>query len=367
MSNMKRFILLVAALFIMGGVMAQNNGQNKPKEYVSVLLTFSSRQFPMDSLNAYGVKIQTQAGSTATALIPAGNYEAFLRSGIAERVQPSTHVFLTDGQVDGSASDNTYRPVRPQQNQNDMRADNRPERCNDGTRAPRGDCHHHHGAKPGHHPHAYRPERGADDVALDNEDARGFYLGILLGDSRNVLRIEKIDGLRGTWYPAHGIDAQLLIGYQFNRWFGLRTAAQFVNKSYATDLIFNNKNYETTYNNLYIQAPLLADFSVGGRNARLHFMLGGYCGYWMTQYRNGYIHSPNGTSGIGYKSGFEEGYNEHLDAGAAAGLGLTFRLSPACLLHLEGTYFYGLTTTTAAPNSTFNRTCTLDMGISYHF
>lgn len=359
---MKRFILLFAALFIMGGAMAQNDGQNKPKEYVSVLLTFNSRQFPMDSLNAYGVKIQTRTGITATALIPAENYQAFLQSGIAERVQPSTRVILTGNE----AGDNSYRPNHPHHPHQDMRADDHPSHRDDGNVAPRGDkpCHHH-GDKPCHH--GDRPERGQSDIALDNEDARGFYLGILLGDSRNNLRIEKVEGLAGTWYPAHGIDAQLLLGYQFNRWFGLRTAAQFINKSYATDLIINKKSYETTYSNLYLQVPLLMDFSVGGRNTRLHFMLGGYYGYWMTQYRRGYIYSPKGTSGIGYKSGFEVDYNVHNDFGAAAGLGLTFRLSPACLLHLEGAYYYGLNSTTVEPNRTFNRTYTLDMGISYHF
>lgn len=357
---MKRFILLFAALFIMGGAMAQTGGQNKPKEYVSVLLTFSSRQFPMDSLNAYGVKIQARTGITANALIPAENYQAFLQSGIAERVQPSTRVILNGNE----GEDNSYRPHHPHP---DVVADHRPDHRDEGTQAPRGDkpCHRP-GDKPCPHHHGERPERG-EDIALDNEDARGFYLGILLGDSRNKLRIEKIDNLSGAWYSAHGIDAQLLLGYQFNRWFGIRTAAQFVNKNYATNLKFHQKKYETTYNNLYLQAPLLMDFSVGGRNARLHIMLGGYCGYWMTQYRHGYIYSPNGTSGIGYKSGFEEGYNEHLDGGAAAGLGLTFRLSPACLLHLEGTYYHGLMSTTVAPNSTFNRSYTLDMGISYHF
>lgn len=357
MNNMKRFILLLAALFIMGGAMAQNNGQNKQQEYVSVLLTFNSRQFPMDSLNAYGVKIQTRTGITATALVPVENYQAFLESGIAERVQPSTRVILNDGQADGSATDNTFRPHHPHHPHSDMRADKHPERCDHGTEAP---CHHHH-----HHP-GDRPEDD-ENVQMDNEDARGFYLGILLGDSRNTLRIEKID-MQGSWYPVHGIDGELLLGYQFNRWFGIRTAAQFINKSYLADLTATDGNvYKTSFNNLYIQAPLMADFSIGGRNTRLHVMLGGYCGYWMVQYRNGYIYSPNGTSGKGYKYGFEEGYNEHLDAGAAAGLGLTFRISPACLLHIEGAYYYGLLSTTAEPYSTFNRTSTVNMGISYHF
>lgn len=363
---MKRFILLLAALFILGGAMAQNNGQNKPKEYVSVLLTFKDRQFPMDSLNAYGVKIQTRTGITANALIPAENYQAFLMSGIAERVQPSTRVILNGNE----GEDNSYRPHHPH---HDVHSDIRPDHHDEGDVAPRGDKPHHHqgdkpcpqhGDKPCHH--GDKPERG-HDAALDNEDARGAYLGILLGDSRNQLRVEKINGLSGTWYTAHGIDAQLLLGYQFNRWFGIRTAAQFINKNYATNLTINKKEYETTYNNFYLQLPVLMDFSVGSRNTRLHLMLGGYYGYWMTQYRRGYIYSPNGTTGIGYKSGFEEGYNEHIDAGAAAGLGLTFRLSPACLLHFEGAYYYGMLSTTAAPNSTFNRTYTLDMGISYHF
>ena len=367
---MKRIILLIAALFIMGGVMAQspaNGSSNKAKEYVSALLTFSSRQFPMDSLNAYGIKIQSRTGIIATALIPAENYQAFLKSGIAERVQPSTRVFLTGNEVFDPES--SYRPHHPHHPQHDMREQDVVDHHEGDNVAPRGDkpCHHHHGDKPCHHGDDVERPHHEPNPAMDDEDAKGFYLGILLGDARNTLRVEKIENLSGTWYPAHGIDGELVLGYQFNRWFGLRTAAQFMNKNYATDLIVNKKHYETTYSNLYIQAPLLADFSVGGRNVRLHFMLGGYCGYWMTQYRRGYIYSPEGTTGTGYKSGFEVGYNKHLDAGAAAGLGLTFRLSPACLLHLEGAYYHGLVSTLEKPNSTFNRTYTFDLGITYHF
>lgn len=205
---------------------------------------------------------------------------------------------------------------------------------------------------------------------IEDEDSKGFYLGIMLGDSRNKLRVEKID-LSGTWYTMHGIDGELLLGYQFNRWFGLRTAAQFMNKNYSTDLKVNSNDKEeimgTTYNNMYLQAPLLADFSIGGRNVRLHMMMGGYCGYWLSQYRSGYIYSPKGTTGKGTKSGFEVEYDEHFDAGVAAGLGLTFRLSPECLLHLEGAYYHGLTSTKVEPYKTFNRTYTLGMGVSYHF
>lgn len=372
MNDMKRIIILFAALMVMGMAVAQNPaGHKNTKEYVSVLLTFTSRDLPTDSLNAYGVIIQSHTGLVATALIPAQNYKKFLYSGIADRVQPTTRVVLPEGHSHtgtGHVHDNSYRP--------DVNSDHRPPRP-DTDRPERDDQHPHH--QPGHHPHHPAHHHGQHqqlipEEEIEDDEARGCYLGIMLGDTRNRLRVEQIDQ-QGTWYPAHGIDGELLLGYQFNRWFGLRTAAQFMYKNYSTDLnvMMDNfgqpetKTLSTSHRNVYVQAPLLMDFSIGGRNARLHMLLGGYCGYWMTQYRNGWIYSPEGTTGVGYKSGFEVGYDEHLDAGAAAGLGLTFRLSPACLLHFEGMYYHGMLSTKVEPNKTFNRTSTLGMGISYHF
>ena len=360
---MKKLFVLLIALAVMGGAIAQDEGtkkNNQPTEYVSVLLTFSNRNIPMDSLNAYGVKIQNRTGIIAYALIPAENYEAFLQSGICDRVQPSTRVFLNE---DFEEHDH--------------------HQCS------------HHKNHPGCPHHGEMEEEGdprqnlIPEDQLDDEDARGFYLGILLGDSRNQLRIESID-LTGVWYPSHGIDGELLLGYQFNSWFGLRTAAQFMYKNYSTDLkveVMNsanqieNKKYSTNYSNMYLQAPLFADFSFGGSYARMHFLLGGYVGYWVSQYREGYVYSPFGTSGLGWMRGFEEKYNQHLDAGLAGGIGFTFQITPAIQLHVEGAYYHGLLSTTSdydltdaqgnysktVINKTYNRTYTINMGISYHF
>ena len=66
---MKKSLIIVTLLALMGSAFAQNLGT---REYVSALITFRvDSNVPQDSLNKYGVIIQTRSGRMATALIDA--------------------------------------------------------------------------------------------------------------------------------------------------------------------------------------------------------------------------------------------------------------------------------------------------------
>ena len=106
---MKKSLFIVLFLALMGGAFAQNEGVT---EYVSALITFrEGSNVPQDSLNKYGVVIQTREGRMATALIPAEQYQAFLNTYMVERVQPSTRVFMRNSQIgdNGAYVDTPYR------------------------------------------------------------------------------------------------------------------------------------------------------------------------------------------------------------------------------------------------------------------
>lgn len=337
---MKKSLFIVLFLALMGGAFAQNQGTT---EYVSALITFRDGSVvPQDTLNKYGVLIQTRSGRMATGLIAAEQYKAFVLCPIVERVQPSTRVFLRSNQVSDNAAF-TETPYR----KHEKAVDNRYE--------DREDVRHH-----------VIPEQD-----IRNDEAKGWYLGLMLGGSSNDLKVQKTI-FDGIWYSSRGLNLELRAGYQFNEWFGIRSGLNLLSKNYATKLTVDNngvsEKYQTFHQNQYLQLPLMADFSIGGESVRLHLMAGGYAAYWISQYRDGYIYVPDAVQNYtGWTYRFIKGYDNRFDAGIAGGLGLTMKVTPNWQLHFEGNYYHGLISTAKAPSKTFNRTWTFGMGVTYHF
>ncbi len=337
---MKKHLIFVMLLALMGGAFAQNQGT---REYVSALITFRAESnVPQDSLDKYGVIIQTRSGRMATALIDAEQYHAFLMSNLVERVQPSTRVFLHSNQITENGA-YTETPYRRHDAKPDTRADKRE------------DVRRH-----------IIPE---EDIR--NDEARGWYLGLLLGGSSNYMNVKQAMW-DGKWYSQRGLNLEIRTGYQFNEWFGIRSGLSLLSKNYSTDLNipYNGvtNSYQTYHQNQYLQLPVMADLSIGGESVRIHFMAGGYAAFWASHYRDGYVYVPGDSRPYtGWTYRFVKGYDNRFDAGLAAGIGLNMQVTPAWQLHFEGNYYHGLLSTAKKPYKTFNRTWTFGMGLTYHF
>lgn len=339
---MKKSLFLIVLLALMGGAMAQNQGT---REYVSALITFhEGSNVPQDSLDAYGVIIQTRSGRMANALIDASHYHAFLLSNLVERVQPSTRVYLRDEQVYANGN----QRVSPRRPRNYVKDDENPDR--------REDVRYH-----------MIPEKD-----IRNDEAKGWYLGLLLGGSSNKMEVNT-SRWEGNWYTYRGLNFEARAGYQCCEHFGIRSGLDLVSKNYVTDLVVpvstdKSETLRTFHENMYLQLPLMADLSVGSNDVRLHLMLGGYAAFWATQCRTGYVYVPSDPrpySGTSYK--FVEGLDYRFDAGLAGGLGLTLSVAPNWQLHFEGNYYHGLLSVMEKPYKAFNRTTTFGMGVTYHF
>ena len=337
---MKKSLIIVMLLALMGGAFAQNQGT---KEYVSALITFRvDSNVPQDSLDKYGVIIQTRSGRMATALIEAEQYQAFLMSNLVERVQPSTRVFLHSNQMNekGVFTANVAR-------RQDMKADERPDNREDVRR------------------------HIIPDEDIRNDEAKGWYLGLMLGGSSNFVDVKNAMW-DGTWYSQRGLNLEARFGYQFNEWFGIRSGLNLVSKNYSTDLKITYSDitnmYQTYHQNQYLQLPVMADLSIGSESVRIHFMAGGYAAFWATQYRDGYVYVPGDSRPYtGWTYRFIKDYDNRFEAGLAGGIGLTMQVTPAWQMHFEGNYYHGLLSTAKKPYKTFNRTWTFGMGLTYHF
>ena len=198
---MKKTLFIVLLMALMGGAFAQNEGTT---EYVSALITFrDGSNVPQDSLNKYGVIIQTREGRMANALIEASLYQAFLNANLVERVTPSTRVVLLNNQKN---SQGVYS-VDPTTKRSEV------------VKEETGDVRRH-----------IIPEQD-----IRNDEAKGWYVGLMLGGSSNTLDVQKTI-FNGQWYSYRGLNLEARAGYQFNEWFGIRTGLALISKNYATKL-----------------------------------------------------------------------------------------------------------------------------------
>ncbi|MCQ2260417.1 MAG: PorT family protein [Bacteroidales bacterium] len=379
---MKKVLTIVMLLAVMGVAMAQRPGV---KEYVSVLITFNdTNMLPQDSLNKYGVFLQTRTGRMANALIEADQYQNFLNAGLVERVQPSTRVMLRDEQVNPFAHHHHHGEACSHDgkkcNHDGEKCNHDGKKCNhDGKECDRKGHKHH-----GHHGEVAEMEAEIDSnaIAEDALDNHGFYLGLMLGGSSNAFDAE-LPLWDGEYFTRRGINLEARFGYQFNEWFGIRSGIQMMSKNYSADLNVKYLNFEGSYTtdnqNLYLQLPVMADLSLGGEAVRIHFMAGGYAGFWATQWRQGYVYvsgdeRPWTGNAYHFVKAEDDSFSDNrFDAGLAGGLGLELRVAPAWRLLFEGNYYHGLISTSKGVNAlgeaykTFNRTWTFGMGVTYQF
>jgi hypothetical protein len=317
---MKKSLFIVLFLALMGGAFAQNEGVT---EYVSALITFrEGSNVPQDSLNKYGVVIQTREGRMATALIPAEQYQAFLNTYMVERVQPSTRVFMRNSQIgdNGAYVDTPYR-------KHDRKSSVKDEES-EGREAVR------------------RHMIPEDDIR--NDEAKGWYVGLMVGGSSNTLDVKKTI-FNGLWYSARGLNVEARVGYQFNEWFGIRSGVELVSKNYATKLTVDyagvSNKYQTYHQNQYLQLPLMADFSIGGK-VRWHLFLGGYVGFWLNGSRNGVaipLGNRNNDGSYAEDYVFNSTRDNRFDAGIIFGTGLGIACSRVVDINIDLLNLYGLT------------------------
>lgn len=363
---MRKLFVTILLLAVVGGISAQNvgdrGGRTAATEYVSVVITFNEERCPADSLKAYGVVLQKDEGFFASALVPANRYAAFCASKLVASVQPSTRVYLnptalTESPASAKAAAETSTAARPAHPVTPRQVSE--EAANDAA---------------ADRPAVHRTRRGQENVRrhlipeqdIRDDEAEGAYVGVILGSSSNHVRPFSTP-LGGNWYSRRGFSLSIPAGYQFCEWFGIRSGLTLLSKSYATDLVLNQQAYGTTYRDLYLQLPVMADFSVGSEAVRLHGMVGGYAAWWMSQYRNGLLSFPANSYYWGTTYAFNSDLDSRIDAGIACGLALSIRVTAGWQLLFEGNYYHSLTSIMKSPYNAKNRTWTFGFGFSHQF
>ncbi len=137
--------------------------------------------------------------------------------------------------------------------------------------------------------------------------------------------------------------AGLMGQYNFKDWLGVRTDVNVQWRNFHERYSIVGERY--SYRNMYVNVPVMANFSFGGKKLRGYVNLGGYAGIWACrnvdsrQWNNGSDASDRHSEVS--QSGFSAA-DKRIDAGAAGGVGLSYQFFSNWIANAECLLYYGL-------------------------
>ena len=197
-------------------------------------------------------------------------------------------------------------------------------------------------------------------------------VGVTAGADYNVFSIDKqymADVLfDGRWGVTYGVTGQ----YNFTDWFGVRADFNLTQKNYRMHRA-NIEEVDLKYRNTYLQLPVMASFSFGGKKLRGFCNLGVYGGYWVHSYRSGEdMNSFTGQSfDIKGKVEFDSDRDKRWDCGLVGGVGMEYRFAEHWAAQVEVRHYYSTTSTIKQymrnKDYRYHSTTAIQLGASYIF
>lgn len=213
-----------------------------------------------------------------------------------------------------------------------------------------------------------------------------FSIGLEFGGVRNNLDTETGYAYDLRYGGRNGATVGIALGYDFNDWFALRAVPTYMQKGYK---MHRTGIYEGIYektNNTYIDVPLTACFSFGGKKVKGFVDLGAYVGRWTSSHHCGETPLPDSPlDGDDYESTimppdavyhydesvpFNAKRDNRFDGGLIAGLGVKYRISDSFGISGEAKMLYGLSDLykkSAASQPRYNTTYSFTIGATYFF
>ena len=147
----------------------------------------------------------------------------------------------------------------------------------------------------------------------------------------------------GRWGVTLGLSGQ----YDVNEWLAVRADLNLTQKNhrqYRTGVLAST-DYDTKNN--YLQLPVMASFSFGGRTVRGFMNLGAYGGYWMSTRLKGEYTGIITESIITFdkSADFNSDRDQRLDGGLVGGIGVEYRFARHWAAQAETRCYYSLVST----------------------
>ncbi|MFC6102407.1 porin family protein [Olivibacter domesticus] len=186
-------------------------------------------------------------------------------------------------------------------------------------------------------------------------------VGISGGYNKNYLYTST--GYRAfTKYDAvSGFELGVPIQYHFNEWLAIQAEPSYIQKNYEQNRSHFFEGVYQKNTNSYIQLPLMAHFSFGGKQLRGFLNIGGYGAYWASGKVKGAVanvfdNGPeipddqdideyfqlNQPHHYNEKYTFDSRRDRRLELGLMAGIGIEYAILNKYRLFVEGRYYYSL-------------------------
>jgi len=131
-----------------------------------------------------------------------------------------------------------------------------------------------------------------------------------------------------------GAILALPVQYNFYDWLGL---VMEPNCQYRCTYYSQTNFYSETQHNVYMEVPLMVDFSFGGKKVRGFVRVGGYIGGWLAGWRECMMNGESSSQTMKHEFTDQQ---RRFDAGLAGGIGLRWLTHRKVSMSLEYRYYY---------------------------
>ncbi|MBQ5548067.1 MAG: PorT family protein [Prevotella sp.] len=197
-------------------------------------------------------------------------------------------------------------------------------------------------------------------------------VGVNGGATYNHSTISKHYMTDYQWKDRWGVTLGVMGQYDVNDWLGVRAELDWTQKNYRlTRQILSNLDYK--YVNNYLQLPVMASFSFGGKQLRGFCNAGVYGGYWLTSGREGtdFNNSSEKVYEFSEDIKFNSERDQRFDFGFVGGIGLEYRFCQRWAAQVEMRYYYSTVSTQKdymrLSDPRYNSTLGVQAGLWYSF
>lgn len=197
-------------------------------------------------------------------------------------------------------------------------------------------------------------------------------VGVNGGATYNHSTISKHYMTDYQWKDRWGVTLGVMGQYDVNDWLGVRAELDWTQKNYRlTRQILSNLDYK--YVNNYLQLPVMASFSFGGKQLRGFCNAGVYGGYWLTSGREGTDFNNSSEKAYEFSEDikFNSERDQRFDFGFVGGIGLEYRFCQRWAAQVEMRYYYSTVSTQKdymrLSDPRYNSTLGVQAGLWYSF
>jgi opacity protein-like surface antigen len=186
---------------------------------------------------------------------------------------------------------------------------------------------------------------GAAAQAQQDSSASRLHVGIAGGYALNQLSTSTGYRAFTAYGNGDGYTLGVPVRYVFTDWFALQVEPSVIQKSYSWRRTEYFAEATVPYRetaNTYVQAPLMAHFSFGGRVLRGFFNPGAFVGYWAGSHVKG-VNFDSSDKPYPYDEAFafDARRDNRLEYGLTLGAGIEYAFARRLTAALECRYYYG--------------------------